>query len=123
MMTTNYTERLPGPFAMEVVSNEGEVTVVVAGELDLSSTPRLDQLLDDLATGGAPDVALDMTRVTFCDVQGVRALLKATETMRARGRRLVVRRPPVSLRRLITLLALDGCLLVDDKPQDTQAAG
>lgn len=48
-------------------------TVVVAGELDMFSSPRLAAVIDAVVIHGRP-VRVDLGAVTFMDVAGLRAL-------------------------------------------------
>src|SRR4051794_36416551 len=95
-------EELPGKLSgwctARTVCNGSDLTVWVAGELDVCAAPQLHGLLSDPAAHAGSDVVVDMGEVTFCDVCGLRALLSATEIRRARGARLVLRDVPPTLR-------------------------
>jgi anti-sigma B factor antagonist len=66
-----------GPwFSIEVVPAREEVRVQAIGELDLAATPSLHEHVGDLLTAGFEQVVVDLRRVTFIDLTGVRLLLK-----------------------------------------------
>ena len=66
-------------FDLNVARDEsGATRVVLRGELDLATAPRLEQALAD---AGA-DVLLDLRGLTFMDSTGVRLLLEAAESHR-----------------------------------------
>jgi anti-sigma B factor antagonist len=52
-----------------------EVVLSLAGEIDLSSAPRLAAIVTELLKEAPPRVVLDMARVTFCDSQGLGTLV------------------------------------------------
>ena len=70
----------------------GEV-VELAGELDLTNAAQLD---DALAGTTATAVYLELTRLTFIDSAGMRAIDRARAGMAAHGRRLLLVAPPDS---------------------------
>lgn len=92
-----------------VIRNEdapsGASIVVLAGELDLATSPQLVAAASRLETGTQP-VILDMDAVTFVDSSGVRALLDAERLVGDKGRRLALYRPSTAVTRLLDLVDL-----------------
>ncbi|WP_200301448.1 STAS domain-containing protein [Streptomyces adelaidensis] len=68
----------------------GAFTVVeVSGEIDMASAGFVAEHLTAATTGAAaPDVLVDLRRVTFFDCSGLRVLCRAEATAQARGGRL-----------------------------------
>ena len=85
----------------------GERTVLhVAGELDYLTIPVFERALPEFATL-APRVVLDLSRVTFCSVVGVRALARLRLRVESEGgRALEIRRPNRAVRRVFALSGL-----------------
>lgn len=78
-MATSHTQRrIPGnvPRRHVVVAAPAEVDVVTVADL----SRRLES-----ACGSTDVITVDMTATTFCDVAGVRALLRAWELAKANG--------------------------------------
>jgi anti-anti-sigma factor len=69
--------------------------VSLAGEIDCSNAGAVQALLPEFAVADH-DLHVDLRRVDFIDVAGVRALVGAARTMNG-GRRLVVHGGPSSL--------------------------
>ena len=84
----------------------GYVLVTVAGEIDLSTAPRLRQQLAGL-TGGGCLVVVDLGRVRFIDAAGLGVLARAAGQAAAHGGslRVVTARPGV--RRLFSISGLE----------------
>ena len=103
------------PFEV-TVRRDGEVaTVVVSGELDLATAPRLSTTVAE--HGDARVVVLDLNAVTFIDSTGVRLLIEADRACAGSGSRLVVLAGDGPVRRLLGLCKLDGRLaLVTEHP-------
>jgi anti-anti-sigma factor len=72
-----------------VESAADRCTVRLAGELDLLTGPVLLETLDSLGSGPR-HLSLDVARLSFCDVAGLRAILTAQRAARERGIRLTV---------------------------------
>jgi anti-anti-sigma factor len=93
------------------VSIDGS-SVVVTGDLDAHTCPKLDAALDPLP--GSGDVEVDMSAVSFMDSSGLRALIGAHQTAESEERRVVVRKPSPPVARLIEVSGLSGHLHVVD---------
>ncbi|MFD0685731.1 STAS domain-containing protein [Actinomadura fibrosa] len=80
----------------------------VAGELDIHTAPGLDANLGDvLRLRMLPKVALDLSRLDFCDSSGLAALLRAWRRTEVAGGRLVLLRPTARVTRLLETTGLD----------------
>lgn len=89
-------------------------TITLTGEIDATNTNLLIQVLRDLI-GQQPQVlAIDLTKASYCDSAGVKALVIAHRDAEARGcpLRLMVGDSPVS--RILTLTGLDQILPLTD---------
>jgi anti-sigma B factor antagonist len=75
--------------------------VLVTGELDIATTPLLEQTLRDL--GQTHLVVLDLRRVSFMDSSGLHAIVDASIRARNAGRRLVVLRGPAGVDHMFAL--------------------
>jgi anti-sigma B factor antagonist len=97
-----------------VVEKAGRCTVVmVRGELDSATAPRLnDHLVEAIAEPGA-GVVLDLSAVTFCGSAGVQAVLLAGDRARELDREFAVTCGPF-VRRTLELVGLRH--LVGDHP-------
>jgi anti-sigma B factor antagonist len=96
------------PFEVTVQRHDAVATVVVDGELDLATVPRLSPTLAE--HGDARLLVLDLTALTFIDSTGVRALIEANRSCAGSGSRLVVLAGDGPVRRLLDLCELDGWL-------------
>jgi anti-sigma B factor antagonist len=76
--------------------------VHVAGDLDIATTPQLDQTLRD-AELQTRLVVLDLRDVGFMDSSGVHAIVDASVRARAVGRRLLLLRGPPHVDRVFAL--------------------
>lgn len=74
----------------------------VAGEIGLATHAVWEQALEQ-AVGGDVDVYyLELSSVTFVDVAGAEVLATAAQRLQG-GRRIVLHRPPPTLRRVLDL--------------------
>ena len=98
-------------FALE--HRDERVTVLLAGELDCASA-AVAHLALERAGHDAIEIVLDLSRVVFLDAAGLRFLISAQRRARAADRRLIVRRPSRSVRRLIDLTGASPLLSIED---------
>ncbi|MEU6962533.1 STAS domain-containing protein [Streptomyces chrestomyceticus] len=73
-----------------------------AGEISLSTRATWEATLESLASHGHEVFHVELSAVTFVDVAGASALAVTAQKLDA-GRRIVVSRPPGTLRRLLEL--------------------
>jgi len=64
--------------------------LVVCGEIDLVTAPRLQAYLDDAIASDVGDLLIDLAGVSYIDSTGLHVLLAAHCELDARGRRLEV---------------------------------
>jgi anti-sigma B factor antagonist len=79
-----------------------KLQVQVVGELDLATAPQLASCLRSLSADTG-SLCLDLTRVTFLDLSGLRVLLDARRDAHARGAHLRIVAPSGACRRLFEL--------------------
>ena len=86
--------------------------VHVAGELDLATTPDLEQALTE-AQAQARMVVLDLRDLSFMDSSGVHVIVNASIRARAEGRRLVLLKVPPNIDRTFELTGLTRDLEIE----------
>lgn len=52
-------------------------TLLLRGELDMSSAPALEGMLQELCEGGAQELVIDLRELEFMDSSGLNAILKS----------------------------------------------
>ena len=109
------------PFEVTVQRDNAVATVVVSGEVDLATVPRLSAAVAQ--HHDAQLLVLDLTAVTFIDSTGVRVLIEADRACAGSGSRVVVLAGDGPVRRLLDQCNLDGRLaLVTDHPSSPSSA-
>ena len=88
---------------------DDRVVLVVEGELDPSTSPQLDERLDDDVVAGRT-VVLDLRGVQFVDSSGLRTLIGASSRL---GDRLVIRQPSAVVTRLFELTGITDHFVLD----------
>lgn len=101
-------------FDITVDERADAVHLVILGELDLATTPRLEQELREVEATDAKMIVLDLDGVDFLDSTGLRALLEADARSRATGSRLTLTRGSAQVRRLFALVGADTRLAFTD---------
>jgi anti-sigma B factor antagonist len=102
---------------LEVTTQDsgGRVTVSLKGELDLSSVGKVQDELRRVEAEGPALLVLDLSKLTFLDSTGLRAVVTADERARENGRRFVVVRGPDAVQRVFSITRLEERLeMVDD---------
>ena len=109
------------PFEVTAQRDDAVATVVVSGELDLATVPRLSATFAE--HGDARLLVLDLNAVTFIDSAGVRVLIEAHRACAGSGSRLMVLAGDGPVRRVLDLCELDGQLaVVTDHPSPAASA-
>lgn len=101
----------------------GALRLSVAGELDRATAERLEVALEEGLEGRTDEVELDLSAVSFLDLGGIRALLRAHRRTRDEGAALAVVRPSNSVRRVFTLTRLGHLLAPDPNPRVVNPLG
>lgn len=94
-----------GGFHLAVHEVDGGTVLVLAGDLDLASAPRLAHAVERLTDVPGP-VVLDLRDVAFVDSSGVSALLDVERLVEAKHRRLALLQPAGAVTRLLDLVEL-----------------
>lgn len=95
-----------------------EAVVVVSGDLDLATVPRLDAELGDVLAldGEAPAlerVVVDLSGVDFVDSSGLTALIKTNRRAKDDGLAFVLRAPSARVMRTLELTQLETVLEIE----------
>ena len=101
---------------VETHEEDGAVRVVLSGELDISSAPRVEEELDRLEAGEPPLLVLDLRELAFMDSTGLRLVVAADARAREGGRRLGIVRGPEAVQRIFQVTQLDDRLHMVDDP-------
>lgn len=102
------------PFRVESVRNERHAVVIVVGDLDAATAPRLHAELVGLSSDGIDRVVLDLRRMTFVDSYGLGVIVNAKKRLSQQGNALclVADHDQRTLRRVLEITGLDRVLPV-----------
>ena len=88
---------------------------VLMGEIDLASIDALEDAITAIEQDAVgAEVVLDMTGVTFLDSSGLRVLVTAHDRLDTAGSRLVLRRPPSAVLRVLEITGLLSTITVEE---------
>lgn len=92
----------------------GDVRLVLVGELDPHTAPALREALDTALAGEPSSLAMDLTDLRFIDSSGLRVLIDAHRALSERGAELVVHNPSDTAKRLLEITKLDSHFRIDE---------
>jgi anti-sigma B factor antagonist len=104
------------PFSVTTDARGGVAHARLAGELDLSSAPRLDEALRRPELRGSPWLVIDLRELQFMDSTGLRALLTAHSRAAEAGHRLTLVVGEGAVGRLIELTGVRDIVECVDTP-------
>ena len=110
-------------FSVEERRQGDAVILVVGGELDLRTSPELEERLDGAFAGGAELVILDLRMIEFMDSTGLRVILGSHQRAKETGRRFALVRGADQVERVLTLTGVRDLLTIVDGPEELLAAG
>lgn len=82
-------------------------TVILGGEIDISTTPAIRQSLMAAISAGNISLTVDCAAITFIDAGGIGVLVAASNLARAAGGGLLLRDPSPRLRKILDIVHLD----------------
>ena len=98
------------PTRLTIANGEVARHLVLDGDLDSHTAPRLDAAVQSLGADG--EVTIDLSRVGFIDSSGLRVLITAHTLLCDRGQRLVLLSPSSAVVRLFEITGLTDHLHV-----------
>src|SRR6187402_1140470 len=108
---------------LQIDERDGWAIVRASGDLDLTTAPRLREVVVGIVVQGQPRVVLDLQSVDFIDSTGLGVVVGLLKRTRSHGGdlRLVSTRP--SLRKVLELTGLDHALPLVDAVDDALGSG
>jgi anti-sigma B factor antagonist len=97
------------PLVVDVSRTPTGVWLEVGGEIDLLNSNQLREQLSAVEFDGAEVIHLDLHRLTFCDSEGTRVLLRFLRRAHLDGHRATIRGATPLLHKVLVLLG-DGDL-------------
>jgi anti-sigma B factor antagonist len=88
------------PLAVERTSNEGVELLLVEGELDIATAPRLISVMNGAVQEALSSLVVDLSQVDFMDSTGLALLINAHRRLTRRRKGFAVVCPPGPLRRV-----------------------
>lgn len=93
-------------FDITVRETDAGARVVVRGELDVLTAPRLRSVLRNCAEHGSADVVIDLGRLDFLDARGLSVLVESRRRLGERHRCLTIASLSGPARRILDLTGL-----------------
>jgi anti-sigma B factor antagonist len=101
------------------VRSQGQTTIIaVSGELDLASSPALQEELDRVSGSDAEMLIIDLRELDFMDSTGLSVLVRAHQRAEEQGRRLAMVKGPQQVQRLLSLTGVADRMTVVDRPEE-----
>jgi len=101
------------------VRNEGTATIIaVSGELDLASSPALQEELDRVAGSDSELLIIDLRELDFMDSTGLSVLVRAHQRAEEQDRQLAMVKGPQQVQRLLSLTGVGERLTLVDAPEE-----
>lgn len=105
-------------FRVEVRHADATTVISVSGELDLASSPALEEELERVAQSDAQLVVVDLRGLEFMDSTGLSVLVRAHQRAEENGRRLGLINGSQQVQRLLTLTGVADRLTLTDVPEE-----
>jgi anti-anti-sigma factor len=110
-------------FRVDVRREPQGTVLAVSGELDLASSPILEERLDEVFESDSDVVILDLRDLDFMDSTGLSVVVKAHQAAEASERQLCLVKGPPQVQRLLSLTGVAERLRVLDAPEDVLSGG
>lgn len=108
---------------LEVTEQEGHAVLVVRGEVDVATAPRLRQALVELANEGRERVIVDLDSVEFLDSTGLGVLVSGLKRFRTMGGDLLLACSQRRILRVLEITGLDRAFEVSDSVSAALGSG
>ncbi|HEX8974892.1 MAG TPA: STAS domain-containing protein [Solirubrobacteraceae bacterium] len=105
-------------FRVEVRTEGRAAIVVVRGELDLATSPELEESLRRIWDAGNEQLVIDLRELEFMDSTGLSIIVKAHQRLSEEGRRLSLVRGSQQVQRLLDLTGVSERLELIDSPEE-----
>ena len=110
------------PLAVERTSDEGVELVLVEGELDIATAPRLISVLNRAVQEALRSLVVDLSHVDFMDSTGLALLINAHRRLTRRSKGFAVVCPPGPLLRVFEITDMVDTLHVCPDRDSARAA-
>ena len=105
-------------FRVDVDNHGRAVVFAVQGELDLASSPTLEQAIDGVSDDDVDLLIVDLRELRFMDSTGLHALVKANKRAGEAGRKFAVVQGGAQIQRLLSLTGVGELLTVAESPEE-----
>jgi anti-sigma B factor antagonist len=105
-------------FVVDSQTTGRAVTLALSGELDLMSSPLLDQALESAYASSPELIVVDLRGLEFMDSTGLHRLVAAQQRAVQSGRRFGVVRGGEQVQRLFDLTGIAELLTIVDAPEE-----
>lgn len=109
-------DQVPPDFSCELFVDEVPAVVLVSGEVDFASVPKLRECLDQLIDRELERVDLDLRNVRFMDSVGLGLLVATHKRLEAIGGTLRILHPQVFVLKVLKVSGVDRFLEVISGP-------
>lgn len=96
----------------------GPRVLVVTGDLDHHTTPRLRAALEEVPFGPGADLVIDLSGLTFCDSTGIATLVAAHQRAQDAGAALLLAGLHADIARVFHIMGLNQLLSFYDTPEE-----
>ena len=103
-------------FGLNVSADDGRTLIVPSGELDIATTPALEQAIAEATAEPGAELVLDLRELTFMDSTGLRTLAQTNARAEAAGFTLAIVRGPRQIERVLEISGLGALLPLVDAP-------
>ena len=86
------------------------VVAMVAGEVDLATSPELEKVLQGVLEWGGTALVVDLGGLTFLDCSGISVLVRAARLAKETGGTFTVRNPRANVRRVFDIAEMNEFL-------------
>jgi anti-anti-sigma factor len=106
------------PFDIRVVHTGQGTHISPTGELDIATTPSLEQAITEATSERGASLVLDLRELTFMDSTGLRTLAQTNARAESDGFSLSIVRGPRQIERVLEISGLGALLPLVDAPPD-----
>lgn len=103
-------------FGIRVVRNGESTQIAPAGELDIATTPALEEAIAEAIAAPGSRLVLDLRELTFMDSTGLRTLAQTSARAEQDGFELAIWRGPRQIERVLEISGIGALLPLEDPP-------